>query len=105
LQRRWPSAWNVLSSRQEELARGFGAPLHPLIGAPGGIDVECGTRTGTPLLADSLASLECRLACRYEGGDRTRFVGEVLDGTLRLTADGHTPLVHGQGRFRRLAPA
>ena len=33
---------------------------------------------GQPLLANSLASLECRPWAEYDGGDHTIFVGEVM---------------------------
>ena len=41
---------------------------------------------GQPLLSNSLASLECRPWAKYDGGDHTIFVGEVMSIT---TADGN----------------
>ena len=41
---------------------------------------------GQPLLANSLASLECRPWAEYDGGDHTIFVGEVMSITK---ADGN----------------
>ena len=39
-----------------------------------------------PLLANALASLECRPWAKYDGGDHTIFVGEVMSITK---ADGN----------------
>jgi flavin reductase (DIM6/NTAB) family NADH-FMN oxidoreductase RutF len=36
-------------------------------------------RTGTPLLRDALAALDCRLVSTHAAGDHTLFVGEVVD--------------------------
>lgn len=39
--------------------------------------------TGTPLLRDALASLECRVVSSYEAGDHTLFVGKVVGARVR----------------------
>ena len=39
--------------------------------------------TGTPLLRDALASLECRLVSTHAAGDHTLFVGAVLEARCR----------------------
>ena len=46
-----------------------------------GLDYETGV-TGAPLLAGTLASLDCRLTATHDAGDHFIFVGEVID--LRL---------------------
>jgi flavin reductase (DIM6/NTAB) family NADH-FMN oxidoreductase RutF len=40
-------------------------------------------RTGTPLLQDALASLDCRLVSTHAAGDHTLFVGEVVEAHVR----------------------
>ena len=40
-------------------------------------------RTGTPLLQDALASLDCRLVSTHVAGDHTLFVGEVVEARVR----------------------
>ena len=40
-------------------------------------------RTGTPLLQDALASLDCRLVSTHAAGDHTLFVGEVVEARVR----------------------
>ncbi len=45
--------------------------------------------TGTPLLQDALASLDCRLVSTHVAGDHRLFVGEVVDVRVR---DADQPL-------------
>jgi flavin reductase (DIM6/NTAB) family NADH-FMN oxidoreductase RutF len=56
-------------------------------------------RTGAPILDAAMAWLDCRLWARYEGGDHTIFVGEVV----AAGAEGGDPLVHVGGAFTRLS--
>jgi flavin reductase (DIM6/NTAB) family NADH-FMN oxidoreductase RutF len=41
--------------------------------------------TGTPLLRDALASLDCRVVSTHAAGDHVLFVGEVVEARLRTT--------------------
>jgi flavin reductase (DIM6/NTAB) family NADH-FMN oxidoreductase RutF len=41
--------------------------------------------TGTPLLRDAFASLDCRLVSRHAAGDHTLFIGEVVDARIRTS--------------------
>jgi len=54
--------------------------------------------TGSPVLEDALAWLDCRLWAAYEGGDHTIFVGEILAGDAR---EG-TPLAYYRSGFAGL---
>jgi flavin reductase (DIM6/NTAB) family NADH-FMN oxidoreductase RutF len=89
-------AVNILEESQEEMSRRFATPssgedqFEGVVTQPG--------KGGLPLLADSLATLECRIVHRYEGGDHTIFVGEVDAVT---THDG-MPLLYFRGRYRRM---
>jgi flavin reductase (DIM6/NTAB) family NADH-FMN oxidoreductase RutF len=56
--------------------------------------------TGAPVLVDALAWIDCRLWARYDGGDHTIFVGEVVDGD---TEDG-APLLYFRGGYGRMGP-
>ena len=86
---------NILGAEQEELSRLF-ASREPDkfrgIGYSPGLD-------GAPILADVLATLECRLKYAYEGGDHTIFVGEVEQTTVR--DDAH-PLLYYRGGYASL---
>jgi hypothetical protein len=56
--------------------------------------------TGSPVLEDALAWLDCRLWRTHEGGDHTIFVGEIVAGDAR---DG-APLAYYRSGFARLTP-
>ena len=83
---------NILGADQEELSRLF-ASREPdkfqRVGYSPGLD-------GAPVLADTLATLECRLRHAYEGGDHTIFVGEVEHTNVRADAQ---PLLYYRGGY------
>ena len=54
--------------------------------------------SGQPVLADAIASLECRLWAEYPGGDHVIFVGEVLNISTR---DGR-PAAYFKGQLSAL---
>jgi flavin reductase (DIM6/NTAB) family NADH-FMN oxidoreductase RutF len=56
--------------------------------------------TGAPVLADSLAWMDCRLVEALPGGDHTIYLGEVVAADARPG----TPLVYLRGGYGRLAP-
>ncbi len=60
-----------------------------------GLDYETWD-TGCPILADTLASFECKIRHTYHGGDHVIFVGEVL----RLRHDPEDrPLLFYRGKY------
>jgi flavin reductase (DIM6/NTAB) family NADH-FMN oxidoreductase RutF len=62
------------------------------------VRVRSGT-TGSPILLDALAFLDCRIVREYEGGDHLIVLGHVVDlGVLR---DGK-PLTFFRGSYGRL---
>jgi flavin reductase (DIM6/NTAB) family NADH-FMN oxidoreductase RutF len=56
-------------------------------------------KTGAPLLAGALASFECEVVARHDGGDHLIVVGRVLQ--VRATEAGE-PLVFFRSRYRAL---
>jgi flavin reductase (DIM6/NTAB) family NADH-FMN oxidoreductase RutF len=46
-----------------------------------GLNVRAGS-SGSPILADALGWLDCRVEGRLDTGDRTVYLAEVLDGGL-----------------------
>ena len=63
--------------------------------------------TGAPIIADSLAAIDCTLAHLYDGGDHQILVGQVLQLGCPRAAE---PLIYHSGTFvhidrRRGAPA
>jgi flavin reductase (DIM6/NTAB) family NADH-FMN oxidoreductase RutF len=75
---------NVLSADQEQVARHFASRTRPRgLAQFDDVDWFPGRRSGAPLLAGSLAWLECELAQVYHGGDHSIFLGTVLDAAQR----------------------
>jgi flavin reductase (DIM6/NTAB) family NADH-FMN oxidoreductase RutF len=54
--------------------------------------------TGSPLLVDAIASLDCRLHASHPGGDHTIFVGEVVHAVLPRN---EAPLLYHQRLWHR----
>jgi flavin reductase (DIM6/NTAB) family NADH-FMN oxidoreductase RutF len=58
------------------------------------------TELGTPLLEGCLATMECKITKKYDGGDHTIFIGQVEEGKFDENAK---PLVYygsGLGEFK-----
>ncbi|GAA2995051.1 flavin reductase family protein [Streptomyces lactacystinicus] len=92
-------AVSVLGAEQEHLARYFANKSRPRGAAQfDGLDWQPGPFTGAPLLSDSLAWLECKLAEQYDGGDHSIFLGEVLASDW---ADHRDALLFYGGAFHR----
>lgn len=92
---------SVLGAEQEGLARYFTNKSRPEGMAQfDRVDWFPGRHTGVPLLAGSLAWVECELAEVYEGGDHSIFLGTVLSAS-RGTGE---PLVFAGGAFHHLDP-
>ena len=49
------------------------------------------TKLGTPLLEGCLATMECKITQKYDGGDHTIFIGQVQEGKFDENAE---PLVY-----------
>ena len=71
-------AVNVLGEHQEDVSRLFAKKGEPEPGTLRGQGFRLG-RTGTPILADCLAFMECTVRETFDGGDHTIFVGDVVD--------------------------
>jgi flavin reductase (DIM6/NTAB) family NADH-FMN oxidoreductase RutF len=85
---------NVLSAKQEQLARRFAIVD---IDRFEGVGVTRSTR-GYPVLDDVLAVLECNRFATYDGGDHTIILGEVE----ATRAEGGTPLLYYRGGYAQL---
>ncbi len=91
-------AVNVLREGQESLSERFAQALEDKWS---GVAYET-WETGCPILADTLASFECRIRHTYHGGDHVIFVGEVL--RLRHDPEGR-PLLFYRGKYRGVGPS
>jgi flavin reductase (DIM6/NTAB) family NADH-FMN oxidoreductase RutF len=88
-------AVNILAADQEHLSRRFAMRGVKEVQDLTWIEAV----SGAPILADSLAWLDCRLADILPGGDHDIFLGEILAGDAH---DG-SPLLYFGGKYRRLA--
>jgi len=96
-------AVSVLTADQERQARYFAGKDRPLGPAQfDGVDWQPGARTGSPLLAGSLAWLECVLVDVVGAGDHSVFLGRVLSSGLGQNSPG---LLFFDGVYRRTTPS
>jgi flavin reductase len=87
-------AVNILRADQEDVSRRFAVP-----GPKDFSDLSITTAaTGSPILVEGLAFLDCRVYEVLPGGDHDIFLGEILEGDLR----GGDPLLYFAGGYRRL---
>jgi flavin reductase (DIM6/NTAB) family NADH-FMN oxidoreductase RutF len=88
-------AINILREDQEAVSVAFARALS---NKWEGVRVESWV-TGSPILAESLASFDCQTTSMHDGGDHVIFVGRVLQ--LQVRAEGR-PLVYFRGAYRQL---
>jgi flavin reductase (DIM6/NTAB) family NADH-FMN oxidoreductase RutF len=88
-------AVSILGEAEEALARRFSGSDSTTKFAGVGHRRE---RTGAPVLDEALAWLDCRVWARYDGGDHSIFVGEVVAGDTKAGQ----PLLHFLGAYARL---
>lgn len=89
-------AVNVLGFHQKELALRF---ARGDIDRFSGVEVQAGLG-GVPLIADTIACLQCRRAALHDGGDHIIIVGEVE----AYAYDQRPPLVFSRGGFGAFEP-
>ena len=100
-------AWaiSILAEDAEKTARWLAIRGRPLDGQLGGVAHHPGPVTGAPLLDGALATLECRTAAVYAGGDHSIIVGQVVAVTSTEGSPSRGPLMYYAGSYRRLQGA
>jgi flavin reductase (DIM6/NTAB) family NADH-FMN oxidoreductase RutF len=91
-------AVSILADDAEKTARWLATRGRPL----DGVAHHPGPVTGAPLLDGALATLECRTAAVYDGGDHSIIVGGVVAVTGAGEPPSRGPLMHYAGTYRRL---
>jgi len=91
-------AVNLLRHDQEPLSRRFAQKEAPKFE---GIPHRTGI-TGSPILTDVLAHVECWIRAQYPGGDHTIFLGEVVGSGVRPLDGVGSPLLHFRGAYAHL---
>lgn len=89
-------ALNVLANDQAALSEWF-ASKRTEARRFAGVEYETGV-TGAPLLAGTVATLDCLVRAAHEAGDHVIYVGEVVD----LRSSEREPLVYWGGAYRGL---
>lgn len=90
-------AVNVLSVQQLEIAIRFAGMRSEIKDRFAGLKTQTAI-TGSPILPESLAWIDCTVWAMYEGGDHTIFVGEVRDLSV---SDLDMPLLYYKRLWRR----
>jgi flavin reductase (DIM6/NTAB) family NADH-FMN oxidoreductase RutF len=85
---------NILRLDQEKISRLFAMPGPKDFS---GLKTKSG-ETVSPILADCLAYLDCKVVDILPGGDHEIFIGEILEGEHH----GGEPLLYYAGGYRRL---
>ena len=100
----WPAirasghfAVNILGEASEDTCRRFGAKAGDRFE---GVGWTAG-KTGSPVLNDAIAFVDCVIDAEYEAGDHVIVVGRVVD--LGQPAEGG-PLLFWRGGYARLGP-
>jgi flavin reductase (DIM6/NTAB) family NADH-FMN oxidoreductase RutF len=75
-------AVNILSGQQMDLAKHFGLQSGRKANKFKNVEYEI-KNTGSPILKDCLAYLDCKLYKSLTAGDHTIFIGEVLDAGVK----------------------
>ena len=89
-----PFVIHVLAESDQALVTHFAKGFEPNADAFANVATASGV-TGSPILTDALAYLECRFRSKVRTGDHTVYFGDVVAGAARETTD--KPLV----RIRR----
>lgn len=92
-------AVSILALYQMEWGDRFAGRYPAILDRFEGIEVQ-GAVTGSPILPESLAWVDCELRHAYDGGDHTIFVGEVVASGA---PGGAPPLLYHDRHWTQLA--
>ena len=87
---------NILGKSQIELAKHFGFKSGRNVNKFEKIAYEAG-KTGSPLLKDCVARMDCEVVSQHKAGDHTIFIGKVVDEKM-LSED--EPLAYNHNDYQ-----
>lgn len=88
-------AVNVLGPESKETAKHFGLKSGKKIDKFEGVEYDAKV-TGSPILKDCVAWMDCRVVSHHDAGSHTIFIGEILDG--EVTGE-KPPLIYDKASF------
>lgn len=88
---------SVLADDAGKAATWFATRGRPLQGQFDAVPLFRGQKTGVPLLADALSTLECATRSLHDGGDHTVVLGDAL--SVAVPAPKGSPLVYWSGGY------
>lgn len=89
-------AVSILGPEDIEMGRHFGLKTGRKTDKFEGIEYDLKV-TGSPVLKECIAWLDCKVASFHDAGDHTIFIGEVLDGGVNR--EGASPLIYDRESF------
>ena len=89
-------AVNILGPENIETGKRFGLKTGRKTDKFEGLDYETSV-TGSPILKDCIAWLDCKVVSSHEAGDHTVFIGEVLDGGVKK--ENASLLIYDRDKF------
>ena len=89
-------AVNILGPENIETGKRFGLKTGRKTDKFEGLDYETSV-TGSPILKDCIAWLDCNVVSSHEAGDHTVFIGEVVSGGVKN--EGASPLIYDRDTF------
>jgi len=89
-------AVNILGPENIETGKRFGLKTGRKTNKFEGLDYETSV-TGSPILKDCIAWLDCRVVSSHEAGDHTVFIGEVVSGGVKK--EDASPLIYDRDTF------
>ncbi len=90
-------AVNVLGPDNMETGKHFGMKTGWKTDKFAGVEYDA-KATGSPVLRNCIAWMDCRVVSHHDAGDHTLFIGEVLDGGVLREA---SPLIYDKESFYR----
>lgn len=88
-------AVNILSKSEIDTGKYFGLTTGRKVDKFSNVPYDV-KATGSPILKNSIAWLDCKVVAHHDAGDHTLFIGEVLDGGVLREEE---PIVYKKDEF------
>ena len=90
---------SILSADQEDVSNLFAGSADPEADSLRGASFKVAA-SGVPLVEGAIATIDCEIHARLDGGDHAIIVGRALDGAIE---SDDAPLLFYAGRYGRIA--